>query len=201
MSKKTDFEEMVEVTDTHTDEVEIVDLEKKPTEYDPDWSEYLVGSSCPTSELINGAPTVDGLRRITEKCFGEIIESRSWVVETPTSDNNQRCTLGHTLTLVKHRNGQILKIDGCVDVVYHKTPYPFKDHLVATADTRAEGKALRRALKIRVVTAEELQHEDEEEVLSSDEVINDQQILAINQLCKRLDVSVAGITVTSVQYG
>ena len=31
--------------------------------------------------------------------------------------------------------------------------------------------------------------------MSSDEVINDQQILAINQLCKRLDVSVAGITV------
>ena len=70
------------------------------------------------------------------------------------------------------------------------TPYPFKDHLVATADTRAEGKALRRALKIRVVTAEELQNEDEQEALSSDELVNDQQILAINQLCKRLDISV-----------
>ena len=39
MSKKTDFEEMVDVEDTQADEVEIVDLEKKPTEYDPDWSE------------------------------------------------------------------------------------------------------------------------------------------------------------------
>ena len=120
MSKKTDFEEMVETEDTHTDEVEVVDLEKVPTEYDPEWSEYLL-DKLSDHELINGAPTVDGLRRITEKCFGEIIESRSWVVETPTSENNQRCTLGHTLTMVKHRNGQILKIDGCVDVVYHKT--------------------------------------------------------------------------------
>jgi len=194
MSKKTDFEEMVEVAGSQTEEVAVIDLEKGPTEYDPEWSEFLL-DQLSDSELINGAPTVDGLRRITEKCFGEIIESRSWVVETPNSENNQRCTLGHTLTLIKYRNSQTLKIDGCVDVVYHKTPYPFKDHLVATADTRAEGKALRRALKIRVVTAEELQHEDEEEVLSSDEVINDQQILAINQLCKRLDVSVAAITV------
>ena len=72
MSKKTDFEEMVDVEDTQADEVEIVDLEKKPTEYDPDWSEYLL-DELSDHELINGAPTVDGLRRITEKCFGEII--------------------------------------------------------------------------------------------------------------------------------
>ena len=125
MSKKSDFEEMVEVVEEETD-VQTIEMEKVPTEYDSDWSEYLLDELA-DHELINGAPTVDGLRRITEKCFGEIIESRSWVVETPTSENNQRCTLGHTLTMVKHRNGQILKIDGCVDVVYHKTPYPFKD--------------------------------------------------------------------------
>ena len=84
-------------------------------------------------------------------------------------------------------------MDGCVDVLYHKTPYPFKDHLIATADTRAEGKALRRALKIRVVTAEELQNEDENEALASDELINDQQVMAINQLCNRLDFSVQAL--------
>ena len=41
-----------------------------------------------------------------------------------------------------------------------------------------------------MVTAEELQNEDEQEVLSSKESANDQQILAINQLCKRLNISV-----------
>ena len=63
--------------------------------------------------------------------------------------------------------------------------------MVATADTRAEGKALRRALKIRVVTAEELQNQDEDDVMASEENMNDQQVLALNQLCKRLDISVA----------
>ena len=163
-----------------------------PSDADAEWSEYLL-DQLGDHELINGAPTVDGLRRITEKCFGEIIESRSTIVEAPSGVNGLRCTICHTLTIVKHRRLRTVKVDGCVDVLHSKTPYPFKDHLVATADTRAEGKALRRALKIRVITAEELQSESEEEVLVSEEAINDQQILAINQLCKRLDVSVEGL--------
>jgi|TARA_R110000824_G_scaffold339269_1_gene525757 hypothetical protein len=163
-----------------------------PRDSDPEWSEYLL-DQLSDHELINGAPTVDGLRRITEKCFGEIVESRSTVVETPCSDNGLRCTICHALTIIKHRGLRLIRVDGCVDVLWSKTPYPFKDHLVATADTRAEGKALRRALKIRVITAEELQSESEEEVLISEEGINDQQILAINQLCKRLEVSVEGL--------
>lgn len=163
-----------------------------PSDSDPEWSEYLLDQLA-DHELINGAPTVDGLRRITEKCFGEIVESRSSIVEAPRSDNGLRCTICHTLTIVKHRSLRTIRIDGCVDVIHSKTPHPFKDHLVATADTRAEGKALRRALKIRVITAEELQSENEEEALVSEEVINDQQILAINQLCKRIDINVQSL--------
>ena len=188
MTPTTEFEDIVETI--VEDKTEMVVEQERPKEYDPEWSEYLL-DQLSDNELINGAPTVDGLRRITEKCFGEIIESKSDIIETPTSQNNQRCTIRHTLTIAKYRSAQVISVDGCVDVLYHKTPYPFKDHLVATADTRAEGKALRRALKIKVVTAEELQNEDEQEVLSSDEFVNDQQILALNQLCKRLNVSVS----------
>ena len=188
MTSTTEFEDIVE--SVVEDEAEMMLEIERPKEYDPEWSEYLL-DQLSDNELINGAPTVDGLRRITEKCFGEIVESKSDIVETPTSQNNQRCTIRHTLTITKYRNTQTISVDGCVDVLYHKTPYPFKDHLVATADTRAEGKALRRALKIKVITAEELQNEDEQEILSSDEVVNDQQILAINQLCKRINISVS----------
>ena len=49
-----------------------------------------------------------------------------------------------------------------------------------------------------MITAEELQHEDEEAALASDEAVNDQQVLAINQLCKRLNVSV--VDITKAQY-
>ena len=63
--------------------------------------------------------------------------------------------------------------------------------IVATADTRAEGKALRRALKLRVVTAEEVQTQvSEEEVLTAQDHINDQQIMAINAVCRKHDLNV-----------
>ena len=192
MTTKTEFEEMVEQVVEETVESSPDEDGQRPHEYDAEWSEYLL-DHLSDNELINGAPTVDGLRRVCEKCFGEIVESNSQIVETPSSHNNQRCTIKHTLGIEKYRGGRIIKVDGCVDVLYHKTPYPFKDHLIATADTRAEGKALRRALKIRVVTAEELQNEDENEALASDELINDQQVMAINQLCKRLDISVQAL--------
>lgn len=192
MNTTSSLEEMVDMVENteqdNTSSIDGVD-HKRPQEYDPEWSEYLL-DQLSDHELINGAPTVDGLRRITEKCFGEIVQSSTDIVETPTAQNNQRCTIRHTLHIVKYSSNHNITVDGCVDVLYHKTPYPFKDHLVATADTRAEGKALRRALKIRVVTAEELQNEDEDDALSSDELVNDQQILALNQLCKRLDISI-----------
>ena len=162
MNTQTEFAEMVE--DMVEDTIETSKTKKIPSEQDPEWSEYLLDQLSDT-ELINGAPTVDGLR----------------------------CVIRHTLGIEKHNGIGIIRVDGCVDVLYHKTPYPFKDHLVATADTRAEGKALRRALKIRVVTAEELQNEDESDEISTEELINDQQVLAINQLCKRLDISVQSI--------
>ena len=205
-TKEKEYDEMAEEL---SDLVESMDIDvageypdepaySGPSDSDPEWSEYLL-DQLSDHELINGAPSVDGLRRITEKCFGEIIESRSNIIESPRSDNALRCVICHTLIIAKYRGMRTIRVDGCVDVVHSKTPYPFKDHLVATADTRAEGKALRRALKIRVITAEELQSESEEEVLISDEGVNDQQILAINQLCKRLGVNVEGLVKTKCQ--
>ena len=184
----SDFKHMVEVYDKKEENIQLEDKPRRPHEYDPGWSEYILDNMS-DSELIQGAPTVDGLRRATEKCFGEILQSKSEIVEVPTRQNN-KCTIKHSLTIRKYSTDSIIEVDGCVDVLYDKIPYPFNTHLVATADTRAEGKALRRALKIRVVTAEELQNQDEDDVMASEEGMNDQQILALNQMCKRLNISV-----------
>ena len=78
MNAATEFEGMVEnfVDDkVEYDQNELSTHPKRPKEHDPEWSEYLL-DQLSDSELINGAPTVDGLRRITEKCFGEIIGSK-----------------------------------------------------------------------------------------------------------------------------
>ena len=183
---ESDFKDMIDIYDEEPTPVE--DGPKRPHEYDPGWSEYILDNMS-DNELIQGAPTVDGLRRATEKCFGEILQSKSEIVEVPTRQNN-KCTIRHSLVIRKYSTESVIEVDGCVDVLYDKIPYPFNTHLVATADTRAEGKALRRALKIRGVTAEELQNQDEDDVMASEEGMNDQQILALNQMCKRLNISV-----------
>ena len=178
---KTELEDMVEeLEETVEDET----LEEIISSESPLWSEHVL-DQMDDSELKEGNPTVDGLRRVTERVYGEILSSTSEIVKS----DDRGCTIKHTLQIQKYTTGSTITIDGCIDVKYQNIPYPFNQHLVATADTRAEGKALRRALKLRVITAEEMQ--------AAEENITDQQVLAINQMCKRLDVSLVDMVKNS----
>ena len=80
-AKQEEYEDMVGELSSMVDSMDI-DVageypdeapDDTPRDSDPEWSEYLLDQLA-DHELINGAPTVDGLRRITEKCFGEIVE-------------------------------------------------------------------------------------------------------------------------------
>lgn len=167
-------------------------LKEVPKETDEGWYDFLIDNLY-ENELVKGSPTVDGLRRLTEKFFGEIIESRSQVVETEHNGEGLRCTIKHTLGIRKYRTNTSIYVDACIDVDYKSLPHPFNKHVVATADTRAEGKALRRALKLRVITAEESQIQVEDEVFSKDDGINDQQIMAIGAVCRKHNINVEKI--------
>ena len=85
MNDKTEFEQMVidpseiDVAGEYPDADPAQDMDGVPRDFDSEWSEYLL-DQLSDHELINGAPTVDGLRRITEKCFWEIVESKSSIV-------------------------------------------------------------------------------------------------------------------------
>jgi|TARA_R100000005_G_scaffold95965_1_gene79802 hypothetical protein len=188
--KKSEFEDMVEPVEDSENLSAEVETEKIVGPESPNWSEYVL-DQMDDSELKDGNPTVDGLRRVTERIYGEIIQSTSDIVNYDASRGV--CAVKHTLAIQKYSTDAIITIDGCVDVKFQNIPYPFNQHLVATADTRAEGKALRRALKLRVVTAEEMQDTSADDVLASEEDITDQQILAINQMCKRLDISLVDL--------
>ena len=76
-------------------------------------------------------------------------------------------------------------------------------HPVATASTRAEGRALRKALKLRCLAAEELAKKDIVEIVQqavkqaptsgeyqADKNISSQQIQFIDNRCNQLDVDV-----------
>ena len=85
MSTTTEFEDMVgSVVQDHTENISPNPEQQQPqqpiADYDPEWSEFLLDQLA-DNELIHGAPTVDGLRRITERFFGEILGSRSVVLQ------------------------------------------------------------------------------------------------------------------------
>lgn len=178
MTKIKDMvEEVVEET--------TMDVPKNIDPTDPKWVDFILDELA-DHELSDGNPTTDGLRRVTEKLYGEIIRSDTEILEVPKQKYTGKVTAKHTLVIRKF-NGTDIMVSACVDVLGDTLPAPFNKHLVATACTKAEGKALRRALKIRVQTAEELSSEADEE-FSTDEPINDQQIVAIKTLCKRNNV-------------
>jgi len=190
MSKKKPIEEEILDVVEETTEVEEQDEVETLTMFDKGWTDYLLDKLY-DNELFNGNPTVDGLRRLVNQEIGAIVGSTSDVLQCPTQDN-QRATIRHRLEIDGY-DGLRRVIDGCVDVSIFNTPAPFNKHLVGSADTRSESKALRRALNIKILSHEELQNEnDDSEVaeMRNAETISDQQILAINQMAKRMDVSV-----------
>lgn len=195
-SKQSTVKDMVE--EVVEDTVEVTEASSVPKPTDPKWVDYVLDQLA-DHELISGSPTTDGLRRVTEKVFGEIVESDTTILEIPKLAFSGKASAKHTLRIRKYghtreaqstweQNDDFITVSACVDVLGERLPSPFNQHLVSTACTRAEGKALRRALKIRVQTAEELANSDDDDSKTLKEPINDQQIVAIKTMCKRNDV-------------
>lgn len=172
-------------------------IEKNVTPNDVEWTDYVL-SLLSEDEKIMGNPTTDGLRRIFEIALNcDIIESSTNVVQSPSPDNEKRATVVHTISYFL-KDGSVpveskqRSVSGAADVYWGNCDKIFRNHAVAVADTRAEGRALRRALKLRkVVAAEELakdieDHPDHNTVSK----ISPNQINFIDVLGKRLDINV-----------
>ena len=167
-----------------------------PSICDPEWSDYVL-SKFEYDELVDGNPTVDGLRRVTELVLGPIIEMKSNIVQAPDKENQGRATVSCSITVVInwHDNLHHRTATGSGDAWHKNTDMPYSKFPVAMAETRAEGRALRRLLQLRkVVAAEELSETASSEEADYSENINDSQISFIDVMCKSvgrgLDISV-----------
>jgi hypothetical protein len=162
----------------------------KPKTSDLSWTDYVLGLLS-DDEKIQGNPTTDGLRRIFEEALNCIlISSTSNVTQSPEPGNEKRATVVHSITYLA--NEQHITIDGAADVYWGNCDKIYRNHPVAVAETRAEGRALRRALKLRkVVAAEELSKDIEDDINGHNiNKINNNQINFIDVISKRLDIDV-----------
>ena len=93
-----------------------------------------------------------------------------------------------TSVTIEHHNklGCRVTYCGAADATPASVAKPFDKHLVAMAETRAEGRALRKALHLRkTVTAEEVMLKDPINIQSEDDFLTDNQIKIIDIMSRK----------------
>lgn len=179
--------------------VENENVEVKPvTPNDLEWTDHVLGLLS-EDEKIMGNPTTDGLRRIFELALNcTVVGADSNVVQSPDLNNERRATVTHTLTFILNDESvpeasKYRSVSGAADVYWGNCDKIYRNHPVAVAETRAEGRALRRALKLRkVVAAEEIAKDIDTEHLEENNLgkINSTQINFFDVFGKRLDINI-----------
>jgi hypothetical protein len=185
-------------TESNNNNKEIVDeTTQKPKPNDIEWTDYVL-ALLSDDEKISGNPTTDGLRRIFEIALDcTLTESNSEVVQTPDINNEKRATVVHSLTFVLNEGSddsgtKYRSVSGAADVYWGNCDKIYRNHPVAVAETRAEGRALRRALKLRKVVAAEELAKDIEDHPDHDTVtkITNNQLNFMDVLAKRMNINI-----------
>lgn len=164
----------------------------------PEWHDYVMTCFQP-NELMEGNPTTAGLRRVAELLLGDIVSSKPVQIFPSEGNGPSRATVVYEVRIawkleatVQGEYGSIRTYGDVADVWHGNTDALFCGYAVATASTRAEGRALRKALKLRGVAAEELTKQDVAKVVATEteEKISNEQISFIDGKCKKLDINV-----------
>ena len=182
-------------TDTSVKDVVAIDT---PSMTSPEWHGYVL-SLFDESELIDGNPLVAGLRRVAETVLGPIVYSGPTQVFPSTRDDHHgRATVVFS---VEFESG--VRYSDVADCWEGNTDDMFCAYAVATASTRAEGRALRKALRMKGVAAEEITKKDTASIVreasskkeSSDGGFDDQSRMSdaqfnfIDVKCRQLNVN------------
>ena len=178
------------------------DQETSPEITSPEWHDYVM-SKFSDDELEDNkykpgekCPKVDGLRRVAELLLGDLLESNIQII---THANQGNFVTAHC-ELVFDVDGQQKKYSEVGDCNIEATNAPYNLFPSSIASTRAEGRALRKALKLRkTVAAEEVNLGNDNEAASpninleqkyeNDAPINNALINAIDLICKRKGVN------------
>lgn len=189
MAKKKASTEVFDTitVDSGSSPEDIDTLEIRPDYASPQWSDYVL-SKFTSDELEDGKPRVVGLRRVVQSLLGNIrsskptnvfyIDGRSVVVwEIDIDMDFGPCTFGGTA-------------DASRENLYDET---FAVFPTAMAEVRAEARALKRALQINVVSAEEIVKRPATSVdvpVVENSKISDIQVKFLTNKCKQLEISV-----------
>jgi hypothetical protein len=163
---------------------------------DMEWTDHVL-SLLNDDEKISGNPTTDGLRRIFETVLNcTVIDASPTVVQSPDLANERRATVVYSMSYVLNDESvaeeiKYRSVSAAADVYWGNCDKIFRNHPVAVAETRAEGRALRKALKLRkVVTADEIAKDVVDHSEDTNNTINSSQLNFFDVFGKRLNINI-----------
>lgn len=168
---------------------EFVGTDNAPTRIDPSWRDYVLSFLEEDEQDHMGNPTVDGLRRLSERFVGDIMEMKP-VHFDPASQHNDFTASYSVQVIYDTPIGPKIFVgtaDGSGGPNGNIKGDPYNRFKPQIAETRALGRAYKQALSLRkVVTSEELFSPDQ--VVQT--TITSTQTNALDSACKKLDLDV-----------
>ena len=136
-----------------------------PTQLDPEWNDYVM-SQFAEEELVDGKyPKLSGLRRITQKLIGDIIYSGPSNLYPATESNLPGRASVIYVVDINGYNGIRYKFTAVGGAWTGNTDPEYAVYPECMAENRGEARALRRALQLSVVAAEEITKQDTKEIV------------------------------------
>jgi len=145
-----------------------------------EWQKFVL-SLLKNDEMIDGFPSAPGLLRVARMIY-QTVNTSTTIHKSPTS-NDRSATVSVNINANNGPEDFIGYFSGSADVSEHNTQSPFNKHPVATAETKAIGRALKMLLNLKIYT-----HEEMLEGENGYKKINKMQIKSINLLCDRFDI-------------
>jgi hypothetical protein len=169
----------------------------KPTPSSPEWNDYVLSLLTEEEWGEKGGkkhPITDGLRRVADLLYPDV-DLETSVVQAPGSHNGYVAVCE---CLISYENGPDYRrvrevADASPD---NNEQYPFSLYHTAVAGTRAEGRALRKFLRLRkIVTLEEVSGETE----NNADKMNETQLKILATLGERFNVNVWKFVTTKMK--
>lgn len=186
-----DILDQIELSDFEEIQEDEAGEDETPTLASPEWTDYVLSFLTP-DEKINGKPRTDGLVRIA-RFLGLNFDCGVQV----HCVNEGYAAVTCQIVLEHGMSGNTTKYVGSAEVHAGNTDPPFHKYPLATAETRAIGRAVKRMLCISVTTAEEISNVASLKATKKTtpskpktRLITSTQIKLIDNLCKKLNVSV-----------
>ncbi len=180
---------------------------EKPKMGDVEWHDYVMGLFT-EDEVIDGSPTVSGLRRVTEACLGTIVDSGPIHVDIRSSDPEDLyvCVTYTVQVVLDDSFGQTVTQREVASVWFRELgdgkcrgsiERDFSIYAEANASTRAEGRTLRKLLRLKNTIAHEERCNDisittvqsASSDFNEDENIGSNQINFLDSKCRQLDIN------------